>query len=277
MTSMITSAGLARTDTPRPLDGKVALITGSTSGIGLGIARELAQQGASIALNGFGDPEAIRMLCQTMGARYDVPVCYDDADMANPRSISDMVERLRRGFGPVDILVNNAGIQYVAPLEDFPPDKWDAILAINLSASFHSTRAVLPSMKSRGFGRIVNIASAHGLIASAFKSAYVAAKHGVVGFTKVVALEAAEHGITCNAVCPGYVWTPLVEQQVDAQAKAHGISRDDVIRTIFLADQPTKRFATVEEIAGTVAFLCGTAAASITGVALPVDGGWTAH
>jgi len=274
---MITSAGLARTDTPRPLDGKVALITGSTSGIGLGIARELAQQGASIALNGFGDPEAIRMLCQTLGARYDVPVCYDDADMANPRSISDMVERLRRGFGPVDILVNNAGIQYVAPLEDFPPEKWDAILAINLSAAFHSTRAVLPSMKSRGFGRIVNIASAHGLIASAFKSAYVAAKHGVVGFTKVVALEAAEHGITCNAVCPGYVWTPLVEQQVDAQAKAHGISRDDVIRTIFLADQPTKRFATVEEIAGTVAFLCGTAAASITGVALPVDGGWTAH
>jgi 3-hydroxybutyrate dehydrogenase len=197
--------------------------------------------------------------------------------MSDPGAILDMVARVGRSFGPVDILVNNAGIQHVAPVEEFPPEKWDAILAINLSAAFHATRAVLPEMKRRGFGRIVNIASAHGLIASPFKSAYAAAKHGVVGLTKVVALEAAEHGVTCNAVCPGYVWTPLVEKQVEGQAKAHGISRDEVIRKVFLAEQPTKRFATVEEIAATVVFLCGEAANSITGVALPVDGGWTAH
>jgi 3-hydroxybutyrate dehydrogenase len=277
MTSMMTPAGLARTDAPRLLEGKVALITGSTSGIGLAVARGLAEQGASIALNGFGDADAIKMLCQTLGARFDVPVCYDDADVGDPRAVRDMIERLRRGFGPVDVLVNNAGIQHVAPVEDFPPEKWDAILAINLSAAFHAIRAVLPHMKQRRFGRIVNVASAHGLIASPFKSAYVTAKHGVVGLTKTVALEAAEFGVTCNAVCPGYVWTPLVEQQVESQAKAHGIGKDDVIRKVFLADQPTRRFATVEEIAGTVAFLCSESAASITGVALTVDGGWTAH
>jgi 3-hydroxybutyrate dehydrogenase len=277
MTSIMTSAGLARSADPQPFEGRVAVVTGSTSGIGLAIATELAANGATIVLNGFGDMDEIEKLCQVLGARYDIPVRYDDADMSDPAAILDMVERVGRSFGPVDILVNNAGIQHVAPLEEFPPEKWDAILAINLSAVFHATRAVLPEMKRRGFGRIVNIASGHGLIASPFKSAYVAAKHGVVGLTKVVALEAAEHGVTCNAVCPGYVWTPLVEKQVEGQARAHGISRDEVIRKVFLAEQPTKRFATVEEIAGTVAFLCGKAAGSITGIALPVDGGWTAH
>jgi 3-hydroxybutyrate dehydrogenase len=277
MTSIMTAGGLAATSDPRPLEGRVAVVTGSTSGIGLGIATALAAQGAMIVLNGLGDQADIEQLCQVLGARHDVPVRYDDADMSSPAEIRDMVERVGRGFGPVDILVNNAGIQHVAPIEEFPPGKWDAILAINLSAAFHATRAVLSEMKRRGFGRIVNVASAHGLVASPFKSAYVAAKHGVVGLTKVVALEAAEHGVTCNAVCPGYVWTPLVEKQVEGQARAHGISRDEVIRKVFLAEQPTRRFATVEEIAGTVVFLCGEAAGSITGVALPIDGGWTAH
>lgn len=277
MMTMMSSAGLARTGTPRPLDGKVAVITGSTSGIGLGVANSLASAGAMIVLNGLADRIEVENLCQVLGARHDVPVRFDCANMANPDAIRDMMERVGRSFGPVDILVNNAGIQHVAPLEEFPPEKWDAIQAINLSAAFHTTRAVLPEMKRRNHGRIVNIASAHGLIGSPFKSAYVAAKHGVVGLTKVVALESAEFGITCNAVCPGYVWTPLVEKQVDGQAKAHGISRDAVVRDIFLAEQPTKRFVTIEEVAGAVAFLCSEIAASITGIALPIDGGWTAH
>ena len=277
MDSIMTSAGLAHAGAPRPLDGKVAVITGSTSGIGLGIANALAAAGAMIVLNGIAEPIEVEKLCQVMGARYDVPVRFDAADMSKPAVIRDLVERVGRSFGPVDILVNNAGIQHVAPVDEFPPEKWDAIQAINLSAAFHTTRAVLPEMKRRGYGRIVNVASAHGLIGSPFKSAYVAAKHGVVGLTKVVALEAAEHGVTCNAVCPGYVWTPLVEKQVDGQAKAHGIGRDEVIREIFLAEQPTRRFVTVEEVAATVAFLCSDAAASITGIALPIDGGWTAH
>src|SRR6516162_1756032 len=277
MGSIMTAAGLAHPDEGRPFNGKVAVVTGSTSGIGLGIAARLARNGAMIVLNGFGDRSEIEQLCRSLGEQHEVPARYDDADMSNPVAIRDMVERVGRSFGPVDILVNNAGIQHVAPIEDFPPEKWDAILAINLSAAFHATRAVLPEMKRRNFGRIINIASAHGLIASPFKSAYVAAKHGIVGLTKVVALEAAEFGITCNAVCPGYVWTPLVEKQVEGQAKAHGISRDAVIRDVFLAEQPTKRFVTVDEVAGTVAFLCGEAAGSITGIALPIDGGWTAH
>jgi 3-hydroxybutyrate dehydrogenase len=230
-----------------------------------------------IVLNGIAEPIEAENLCQVMGARHDVPVLFDAADMSKPAAIQNMMERVGRCFGPVDILVNNAGIQQVAPVEEFPPEKWDAIQAINLSAAFHTIRVALPEMKRRGFGRIVNIASAHGLIGSPFKSAYVAAKHGVVGLTKVVALEAAEHGVTCNAVCPGYVWTPLVAKQVDGQAKAHGISRDAVIRDVFLAEQPTRRFVTVEEVAGTVAFLCSEQAASITGIALPIDGGWTAH
>ena len=277
MNSIMTSSGLNRLADQRALTGRVAVVTGSTSGIGLGIANALAAAGATIILNGFGDMVEIEKICQALGARHDVPVRYEGADMSQPGAISDMIERVVRDCGPVDILVNNAGIQHVAPVEEFPPEKWDAILAINLSAAFHATRAVLPEMKRRGFGRIVNVASAHGLVASPFKSAYVAAKHGIVGFTKVVALEAAEFGITSNAICPGYVWTPLVEKQVEGQAKAHGISRDEVIKKVFLAEQPNKRFATVEEIAGTVVFLCGEAAASITGVALPVDGGWTAH
>jgi 3-hydroxybutyrate dehydrogenase len=277
MNTIMASAGLARSGNPRVMDGKVAVITGSTSGIGLGIANALAAAGAMIVLNGIADPIEVEKLCQVLGPRHDVPVRFDDADMSKPGEIRDMVERVGRSFGPIDFLVNNAGIQHVAPIEEFPPEKWDAIQTINLSAAFHATRAVLPEMKRRGFGRIVNIASAHGLIGSPFKSAYVAAKHGIVGLTKVVALEAAEFGVTCNAVCPGYVWTPLVEQQVDGQATAHAISRDAVIRDIFLAEQPTKRFVTVDEVAGAVAFLCSEQAASITGIALPIDGGWTAH
>lgn len=261
--------------TSRPMAGRIALVTGSTSGIGLGIANALAAEGATIVLNGFGDPEEIRTLCHVMGARFGVPVSHADADLSDPAAIDRM---MREDLpGPVDILVNNAGVQFVAPVEEFPPEKWNAILAVNLSSAFHCIRAVLPSMKRQRFGRIVNVASAHGLIASRFKSAYVAAKHGVVGLTKTVALETAEHGVTCNAICPGYVWTPLVERQVDGQAAAHGIGRDEVIRRIFLADQPTRRFAAIEEVAATAVFLCGPLAASITGIALPVDGGWTAH
>jgi 3-hydroxybutyrate dehydrogenase len=277
MDNIMASAGLARASGSRPLDGRVAVVTGSTSGIGLGIVKALAAEGAMIVLNGIAEPIEAENLCHVLGESYEVPVLFDAADMSNPASIRDMVERVGRSFGAVDILVNNAGIQHIAPVEEFPDGKWDAILAINLAAAFHMTKAVLPEMKRRGFGRIVNIASAHGLTGSPFKSAYVAAKHGIVGLTKVVALEAAEFGITCNAVCPGYVWTPLVESQVDGQAKAHGIGPDEVIRKVFLAEQPTKRFVTIEEVAGTAVFLCSEAAASITGVALPVDGGWTAH
>jgi len=261
----------------RPLDGRVAVITGSTSGIGLGIASALAEAGAMIVLNGFGDAAEVETLRHVLAARHDVAVRYDDADMSDADAVTAMMANTAASFGPVDILVNNAGIQHVEAIETFPPEKWDAILAINLSAVFHATRAALPAMKRRGWGRIVNVASAHGLIGSAFKSAYVAAKHGVVGFTKVTALEAAEHGVTCNAVCPGYVWTSLVEKQVAAQAAAHGLSEEDVVKKIFLADQPTRKFATVNEIAGTVAFLCGPFAGSITGTTIAVDGGWTAH
>jgi 3-hydroxybutyrate dehydrogenase len=271
------TAGLGRAEAARALEGRVAIVTGSTSGIGLAIATALAADGASLVINGLGDPAEIENLCHVMGARYDVPTRYDAADLARPEAVVDMVDRTVRAFGPVDILVSNAGIQHVAPIEELPREKWDAILAINLSAVFHATRAVLPEMKQRRWGRIINVASAHGLVGSAFKSAYVAAKHGVVGLTKVTALESAEFGITCNAVCPGYVWTPLVEKQVAAQASAHGIAPDEVVRKVLLAEQPNKRFATVEEIAGMVQFLCGAAAASITGAALAVDGGWTAH
>lgn len=277
MNTIMQPAGLARQENPRALEGRVAVITGSTSGIGLGIAQALAAQGALIVLNGLGDKIETENLCRVLGARHDVAVRYDDADMRQPHEIADMMDRTERVFGPVDILVNNAGIQHVAPIEDFPPEKWDAILAINLSAVFHATRVVIEGMKARGWGRIVNVASAHGLIASPFKGAYVAAKHGVLGFTKVTALETAESGVTANAVCPGYVRTPLVEAQIAAQAKAHGISEADVTRDVFLKEQPTKRFATVEEVAGTVAFLCSPAAASITGTSIAVDGGWTAH
>jgi 3-hydroxybutyrate dehydrogenase len=271
------AAALGRPDQPRPLEGRVAVVTGSTSGIGLGIADALAQQGAMIVLNGFGDADEIAQLCHVLSARRDVSVRHDPADMSDPHAVAGMIARSEDTFGAVDILVANAGIQHVGPVETFPPEKWDAILAINLSSAFHAVRAALPGMRQRGWGRIVNIASAHGLIGSPFKSAYVAAKHGVLGLTKVVALEAAEAGITCNAVCPGYVWTPLVEAQVAQLAAAHGLPEAAVIRQVFLAEQPTRRFVTVEEVAGTVAFLCSPAAASITGTAIPVDGGWTAH
>jgi 3-hydroxybutyrate dehydrogenase len=259
------------------LAGKSAIITGSTSGIGLGIAQALAQAGADIMLNGFGDAKEIEKIRSELATEHKIKVVYDGADMSKPDAIAAMVTNAAKTFGKVDIVVNNAGIQFVAPIEEFPVARWDAIIAINLSSAFHTTRAVLPGMKSRKWGRIVNIASAHGLVASPFKSAYVAAKHGMLGLTKTTALEVAELGITCNAICPGYVWTPLVEGQLDEQAKAHNMSREQVIHDVLLAQQPNKRFATVEEMGALAAFLCSDAAASMTGTALPVDGGWTAH
>jgi 3-hydroxybutyrate dehydrogenase len=259
------------------LTGKTALVTGSTSGIGLGIANRLAAEGANIVLNGFGERGEIERLSAELKAKYQVQVTYDAADMTQPAAIAAMVQKAIDRFGAVDVLVNNAGIQHVAPVDEFPLDKWDAIIAINLSSSFHTVRAALPAMKARRWGRIVNIASAHALVASPFKSAYVAAKHGIAGFTKTVALEVAESGITVNAICPGYVLTPLVEKQIPDTAKARGITEEEVKRDVLLAAQPTKRFVAVEEIAGIAAFLCSPAAASITGALLAVDGGWTAQ
>jgi 3-hydroxybutyrate dehydrogenase len=261
----------------RPLEGRTAIVTGSTSGIGLGIARALAQNGAAVMLNGFGDPMEIEQQRIALAHENDVDVAYDSADMSNRDAIRLMVDRAVDRFGQVDIVVNNAGIQHVAPIGEFPPAKWDAILAIDLSSAFHLVQATFEPMAKRGYGRVINVASAHGLIASPFKSAYVAAKHGMVGLTKVIALEGAERGVTANAICPGYVWTPLVEKQIDDQAKSHNIARDAVIRDVFLKNQPTKRFATVEEMGALAVFLCSDSAASITGTALPVDGGWTAH
>ena len=261
----------------RSLAGKVALVTGSTSGIGLGIARALAQAGATIVLNGFGPAEEIAAIQTAIANEAGVPVDYSGADMSDAAAIAVMIEETLRAHGRLDVLVNNAGIQHVAPVDRFPVAKWQAILAINLSSAFHTIQLALPAMRRNGFGRIVNIASAHGLVGSPFKAAYVAAKHGLVGLTKVVALETAEEAITCNAVCPGYVYTPLVEAQIDGQAKAHNIPRDQVIRDVLLAQQPNKRFATVDELGALTVFLATEAAASITGVALPIDGGWTAH
>jgi 3-hydroxybutyrate dehydrogenase len=259
------------------LAGKVAIVTGSTSGIGLGVARALAAAGANVMLNGLGAATEVQKTRAELAATFKVKAAYDAADMTRPEAIRALVARAEREFGAVDILVNNAGIQHVAPVESFPDAKWDAILAINLSAAFHAIKAALPGMKARGFGRIVNVASAHGLVASPFKAAYVAAKHGIVGLTKVVALESAEAGITVNAICPGYVWTPLVEQQIEDQAKSHALPRERVVREVLLAKQPNKRFATVDEIGALTVFLSGDAAASITGAALPVEGGWTAQ
>jgi 3-hydroxybutyrate dehydrogenase len=261
----------------RPLVGRTAVITGSTSGIGKAIAGAMAQAGANVMLNGLGAPDQIERLRAGLAAEYGVQVDYSPADMARGDEVAEMVAAAQARFGAVDILINNAGIQFVSPLEQFPVEKWDAILAINLSSNFHSIRAALPGMKSRGWGRIVNVASAHGLVASPFKSAYVAAKHGVVGLTKAVALEAAESGVTCNAICPAYVRTPLVEDQIRAQAKAHGLPEDQVVRDVMLAAQPNKRFVETRELGELAVFLCSPAAASITGVALPVDGGWTAR
>jgi len=263
--------------TARPLEGKISLVTGSTSGIGLGIARALAAAGSAVVLNGFGKPEDIAEVQAKLVSEFGVKVRYSSADMSKAAPVAEMIATTLDNFGRLDVLVNNAGIQHVAPLEQFPIEKWDAILAINLSSAFHTTRAALPTMRKNNFGRIINIASAHGLVASPFKAAYVAAKHGIVGLTKVTALEAAEGNITCNAICPGYVYTPLVEAQIEGQAKAHGIPREQVIRDVLLAQQPNKRFATVEELGALSVFLASDAAASITGTALPVDGGWTAH
>jgi len=259
------------------LNGKTALITGSTSGIGLGIAERFAVGGANIVLNGFGDATEIERLRKGLAAKHKVSVVYDGADMSKPDAVAAMVTNAVREFGAIDLLINNAGIQHVAPVDDFPVAKWDAIIAINLSAAFHTVRAALPAMKRKRWGRIVNIASAHALVASPYKSAYVAAKHGIAGFTKTVALEVAEQGITVNAVCPGYVLTPLVQKQIPDTARSRGISEEAVIRDVLLAAQPTKKFVTVQEVAALTAFLCSDEAASITGAVLPVEGGWTAH
>ena len=259
------------------LKDKVALVTGSTSGIGLGIATGLAGQGCRIVLNGFGDAGEIEQIRADMSEKTGVEVIYSGADMSKAGEIEALVSETQEKLGGLDIVVNNAGIQHVSPIEDFPPEKWDAILAISLSSTFHTTRLAVPGMKAKGWGRIVNIASAHGLIASPFKSAYVAAKHGMVGFTKAVALEVAQSGITCNTICPGYVHTPLVDMQIDDTAKARGITREEVIKDVMLGEQPTKRFVTVEEITELTIFLCSDAAASITGTSVAIDGGWTAH
>ena len=259
------------------LEGKTVLVTGSTSGIGQGIAEEFAAQGCNIVLNGFGDPAEIEALRAQIAGMHGVKVRYDDADMSKSDAIETMMTRAIREFGAIDVLVNNAGIQHVAPIEEFPVEKWNAIIAINLVAAFHTIRHALPTMKQRRWGRIINVASAHALVASPFKSAYVAAKHGIAGLTKTVALEVAERGITVNAVCPGYVLTPLVEKQIPDTAKARGITNEEVVRDVLLAAQPTKQFVTVDEVAALTVFLASNAAASITGAILPVDGGWTAH
>jgi 3-hydroxybutyrate dehydrogenase len=259
------------------LVGKTAIVTGSTSGIGLGIARSLAGAGVNIVLNGLGDRQAAEELAGEIRERHNVGAVYSDANLADPDAVAGMVEIAETEFGCVDILVNNAGIQHVAPIEDFPIEKWNAIIAIDLTAAFLTSRLVVPSMKESGWGRIINIASAHALVASPFKVAYVAAKHGLAGMTKTIALELAEFGVTVNAVCPGYVWTPLVEKQVPEQAKARGISEEAVMRDVLLAAQSTKRFVEISQLAALTAFLCSDDASSITGALLPVDGGWTAH
>jgi 3-hydroxybutyrate dehydrogenase len=258
------------------LTGKTALVTGSTSGIGLAIAEALAEQHAHVVLNSFTDTDADHALAETLAQGNGIETAYFSADMSDPEACAELVERTVARFGAVDILVNNAGIQHVSPIEDFPVDKWNAIIAINLSSAFHTIRAAAPGMRAKGWGRIVNIASAHGLIASPFKSAYVAAKHGVIGLTKTVALELAEAGATCNAICPAYVKTPLVEAQIPDQMKAHGMDRDTVIREVMLARQPTKQFVEASEIGATAVFLCSEAARQINGTAISVDGGWTA-
>jgi 3-hydroxybutyrate dehydrogenase len=252
------------------LHGKVALVTGSTSGIGLAIARALTSEGAKLMLNGFGPPEDIARLSEELGA------VHDGADLSNPAEIEAMLQRCGETLGPPDILVNNAGIQHVSPVETFPPEKWDAIIAVNLTAAFHTIRLALPAMKARGWGRIVNTASAHSLVASPNKSAYVAAKHGIAGLTKSVALEAARDGVTVNCISPGYVWTELVERQIPDTMKARGLTHEQVVNDVLLAAQPTKRFVTPDEVAALALFLCRDEAASITGANLSMDGGWTA-
>ena len=254
------------------VSGKTAIVTGSNSGIGLGVARELARAGADVVLNSFTDSAEDHALAAAMADEFGVKVRYVQADMSKPDQCRGLIE----AAGACDILVNNAGIQHVSPIPEFPVEKWDAIIAINLNSAFHTTAAALPMMRKAGWGRVVNIASAHGLTASPFKSAYVAAKHGIVGLTKVTALETAEEPITCNAICPGYVLTPLVEAQIPDTMKEYGMSRDEVIKNVMLTRQPSKDFATVEQLGGTALYLCSDAAAQVTGTTISVDGGWTA-
>ncbi len=256
------------------LKNKIALVTGSTSGIGRGIARALAQEGVHVMLHGLGDYAEIERMRTALAEETGVTVRYHDADLVHPGEVARLVAETEAA---IDILVNNAGIQFVSAVDEFPPERWNAIQDVILNASFHTIRAALPGMKQRNWGRIINLVSAHGLVASPFKSAYVAAKHGQIGLTKSVALEVATSGITCNAVCPGYARTPLVEGQIDAQAKIHGIPRENVLRDVILAVQPTKRLVEVEEIAQLIVYLCGDIARSITGAAIPIDGGWTAR
>ncbi|MGB7184045.1 MAG: 3-hydroxybutyrate dehydrogenase [Burkholderiaceae bacterium] len=254
-----------------------ALVTGSSSGIGLGIAEGLAATGMNLMMNGIEPADQVEATRSRIEAEHKVRVEYRQADLMDGKQATELVEHAIRRFGQLDVLVNNAGIQFVSPVEDFPAAKWEAIIALNLSSAFYTTKAAVSGMKSQGWGRIINIASAHGLVASPFKSAYVAAKHGLVGFTKSIALEVAEHGVTVNAICPGYVWTPLVERQIPDTAKARGLTEEQVKRDVLLAAQPTKKFATVQEISAIAVFLCSDAAVSITGSSLSVDGGWTAH
>jgi 3-hydroxybutyrate dehydrogenase len=259
------------------LSGKTALVTGSTSGIGLGIARSLAQQGANIVFNGFGDAQQIEKLYTDVGREFEVQTAYHNADMSKPAEIDAMMKFAGDRFGGVDILVNNAGIQHVANIEDFPIEKWDAIIAINLTSAFHTSRLALPGMKQKNWGRIINLASVHGLVGSAQKSAYVAAKHGLVGFTKVTALETAHSGITCNAICPGWVLTPLVQKQVDDRAANEGLSNEEAKKALLAEKQPSGEFVTPEELGALAVFFCSPAADQVRGVAWNMDGGWTAQ
>jgi len=259
------------------LKGKTALVTGSTSGIGLGVARALARQGANLVLNGFGDAAEIERLRSGLERDFGVQVAYDAADMSKPDQIEAMIASAEKRFGAVDILVNNAGIQHVAPIESFPVDRWDAVIAINLSSAFHTIRCALPAMKARGWGRIVNIASAHGLVASVEKAAYVASKHGIVGLTKVVGLETARTGVTCNAICPGWVLTPLVQKQIDARQQNLGLSPEEAKAGLLSEKQPSVEFVTPEQIGEMTVFLCSEAAQQVRGAAWTIDGGWTAQ
>lgn len=259
------------------LHSKTAVVTGSTSGIGLAMARGFAAQGANVVINGFGKPEDIERERSGIEAEFGVKAAYSPADLTKPGEIDGLIELGEKTFGSVDVLVNNAGVQYVSPIEDFPPEKWEQIIALNLSSAFYTMRAAIPGMKARGWGRIINTASAHSLVASPFKSAYVAAKHGIAGLTKTASLELATHGITVNCISPGYVWTPLVESQIPDTMKARGMTKDEVINEVLLKAQPTKQFVTVEQVAALAVFLCSDGASQITGANIAMDGGWTAQ